>query len=241
MEIPPSNELHSRIEAVLKCLYLLFNEGYNSSHPDQLIREELCEEAMRLAYLLTLNNKTNTGQTKALLSLLCFQASRLKARTDKEGNILLLKYQDRSKWHQPLINKGFEYLENAVTENEKTTYHLEAAIASVHARSTSFETTDWEMIYSLYDHLYHLQPSPIVALNRAIAASYAVSKEEALHQLLSIKSLDNYYLYHTSVGEVYFEMGQRENAKKYYEKAILLTSSKQEQHLLQVKIENCIF
>ena len=111
----------------------------------------------------------------------------------------------------------------------------------MHARSTSFETTDWEMIYSLYDHLYHLQPSPIVALNRAIAASYAVSKEEALHQLLSIKSLDNYYLYHTSVGEVYFEMGQRENAKKYYEKAILLTSSKQEQHLLQVKIENCIF
>jgi len=114
LDHPPANELKQRLDAVLQSLYLLFNEGYNSSHPDRLIREELCEEAMRLTYLLTLQEKTNTGETKALLALMCFQASRLQARLDDRGAIVLLMHQDRSKWYRPLMDKGFAYLEAAM-------------------------------------------------------------------------------------------------------------------------------
>jgi RNA polymerase sigma-70 factor (ECF subfamily) len=107
LELPAPGHLPKRLDAVLHCLYLLFNEGYNSSHPEQLIREELCEEAMRLAYLLTQTSITNLPRTNALLALFCFQASRLRARLDEGGNIILLKHQDRSKWYRPLMKKGF--------------------------------------------------------------------------------------------------------------------------------------
>src|SRR6266496_3567670 len=149
LNVPQGKELPQRLDVVLKSLYLLFNEGYNSSHPDQLIREDLCQEAIRLSYLLTTHSITNLPRTNALLSLMCFQASRLQARLDDKGNIILLKYQDRSKWYKPLIEKGFAYL-NAATENfDPSPYHLEAAIASLHASAESFESTDWKGIHQL--------------------------------------------------------------------------------------------
>jgi len=174
-----------------------------------------------------------------LLSLMCFQASRLHARLDDKGNIILLKYQDRTKWYQPLIKKGAFYLELASQASEVSPYHIEAAIASLHAVSPSFEQTDWKSIYDLYEALYRLQPVPIVALNKAIASAYATSKEKALEELLQIKELDNYYIYHTSVGEIYFELQNRKMAKRFYESALRLTSSKQEQQLLKDKISHC--
>ena len=154
LELPSTEELPARLDSVLKSLYLLFNEGYNSSHPDQLIREDLCEEAMRLAYLLTLHPATNTLKVKAILALFCFQTSRLQARLDDGGNIVLLKYQDRNKWYQPLIRKGFYYMEAALVEPfETSVYHVEAAIASLHASARTFEETDWKGIYFLYEQL----------------------------------------------------------------------------------------
>jgi RNA polymerase sigma-70 factor (ECF subfamily) len=241
LELPSADELPARLDAVLKSLYLLFNEGYNSSHPDQLIREDLCEEAMRLAYLLTQHQITNTSKVQALLALFCFQTSRLQARLDDRGNIILLKYQDRTKWYQPLIQKGYYYMDRAVTEPfETSVYHLEAAIASLHASAGTFEETDWKNIYFLYDQLYDLQPTPVIALNKAIASAYAHDKIHALEQLKQIKGLENYYLYHTSIGEVYYELGNRSAARKYYEAALRLTASKQEQQLLRSKIENCL-
>jgi RNA polymerase sigma factor (sigma-70 family) len=241
LELPSAGELPVRLEAVLKSLYLLFNEGYNSSHSDQLIREDLCEEAIRLAYLMTLYPKTNTPKVQALLALLCFQASRLQARLDDKGNIVLLKYQDRSKWFRPLIQKGFYYMELAVTEPfETSAYHLEAAIASLHASAKSFEETDWKSISFLYDQLYRVQPTSVVALNKAIVSGYVYDKEYALQQLKQIKGLENYYLYYTSIGEVYYELNQATEAKKYYETALKLTTSRQEQQLLESKIQNCL-
>ena len=240
LELPAVRELPGRLDGVLRSLYLLFNEGYNSSHPDHLIREELCEEAIRLTYLLTLNATTNQPRTMALLSLMCFQASRLQSRLDDKGSIILLRYQDRNKWYRPLMQKGFTYLNAAFTEKlETSAYHLEAAIASLHASAASFETTDWKGIYFLYQNLFGLNPSPVVALNKAIAASYALDKETALSQMLSIKDLDQYYLYHTAIGEVYFELNNKEEAKKYFQKALSLTTSKQEQELLMSKMEKC--
>lgn len=241
LNVPQGKKLPERLDVVLKSLYLLFNEGYNSSHPDQLIRDDLCQEATRLTYLLTTHTITNLPRTNALLSLMCFQASRLQARLDDKGNIILLKHQDRSKWYKPLIERGLAYLELAteIFDKEPSNYHIEAAIASLHASSPAFEKTDWKSIYHLYEILYRLQPVPIVALNKAIASAYAISKENALDQLLKIKGLENYYLYYTSIGEIYYELQNKEKAKKFYEKALPLTRSRQERQLLINKINNC--
>jgi RNA polymerase sigma-70 factor (ECF subfamily) len=239
LNVPQGKELPVRLDVVLKCLYLLFNEGYNSSDPENLIREDLCWEAMRLVYVLTTCNVTNLPRTNALLSLMCFQASRLQARLDDKGNIVLLKHQDRRKWYKPLIESGFLYLEIATENSEPSAYHVEATIASIHASASSFEQTDWETIYHLYETLYRLQPAPIVALHKAIASAYATSREFALEQLLQIKGLEDYYLYHTSIGEIYFELQNKKMAKKFYKTALHLTNSKQEQQLLQIKISNC--
>jgi RNA polymerase sigma factor (sigma-70 family) len=239
LAVPQGEELPGRLSVVLKSLYLLFNEGYNSSHPDKLIRDDLCEEAMRLTYLLTAHRLTNLPKTNALLSLMCFQASRLDARLDDKGNIILLKYQDRSKWHKSLIDRGISYLEIAAESADISAFLVEAAIASLHASASTFAQTDWRSIYHLYELLYQLQPAPIVALNKAIASSYAISNEKALEQLLEIKGLENYYLYHTSIGEIYFELSEKQKAKDHYQKALHLTSSRPEQLLLISKINNC--
>ena len=239
LEMPGNHQLSQRIDTVLHSLYLLFNEGYNSSHPDKLIRDELCEEAMRLAYLLTKDITTNLPRTNALLALFCFQASRLNARLDDKGNIVLLKCQDRDRWHRPLINKGAQFLEKA-TEQESSIYHLEAAIAWLHATATDFESTNWKAIYLLYTILHKSHPTPVIALNKAIAASYAIDKNTAIKEIEEIKGLENYYLYHTAIGEIYFDWGRMQEAKAYYQKAMPLTSSIAEHQLLNAKIEACL-
>jgi RNA polymerase sigma-70 factor (ECF subfamily) len=239
LDVPQSNELSSRVDTVLKSLYLLFNEGYKSSNPDQLIREDLCDEAMRLCFLVTQHSLTAFPRSKALLALMCFQASRLDARLDDKNNIILLKHQDRSKWNRSLIGKGFELMEEAAEPFEVSTYHLEAAIASQHSTARSFEQTNWKSIYHLYEMLYQLQPNPIVAMNKAIASSYAISKQNALNELQQIKGLEDHHLYYASIGEIYFDLENKPEAKKFFEKALGLTSSGYEQQLLISKINNC--
>lgn len=236
--MPPASQLPFRLNAVLHSLYLLFNEGYNSSNPDHLIREELCEEAMRLAYLLTQYSATNLPRTNALLALFCFQASRLQTRLDDKGNIVLLKYQDRTLWYKPLIQQGSYFLELA-TQEETSVYHLEAAIAWLHATSPSFEETNWKAIHRLYTILHEHHPTAIIALNKAIAAAYAVNKQTAIVELEAIKELESYYLYHTAIGEIYFDWGHYPQAEKYFQKALKLTTSLAEQQLLQKKINAC--
>ena len=239
LDVPHSNELSSRIDTVLKSLYLLFNEGYNSSHPDNLIREDLCEEAMRLCFLLTQHSLTAFPRSKALLALMCFQASRLDARLDDKSNIILLKHQDRGKWNRSLMSKGFELMEESTEPFEVSSYHLEAAIAAQHATAISFEQTDWKSIYHLYEMLYQLQPNPVVAMNKAIASAYAISKQNALSELQTIKGLEHHHLFYATIGEIHFELQNKNEAKKFYQKALQLTSSGFEQQLLISKINSC--
>jgi len=239
LEVPQTGELPGRVNTVLKSLYLLFNEGYNSSHSDKLIREDLCMEAMRLCILLTQHPLTNYPRSKALLSLMCFQSSRLNTRLDDKGNIILLKHQDRSLWDLSLIRMGFEYIDAAAEPFEISAYHFEAAIASLHAAAPSFERTDWKSIYHLYELLYQLQPNPVVAMNKAIASAYAISRQKALEDLQQIKGLENHYLYYASIGEMYFELHDKENARYYFEKALLLTNLQREKQLLADKISLC--
>lgn len=239
LEVPQGSELAIRLDAVLKTLYLLFNEGYNSSHPEQLIREDLCAEAMRLCHLLAEQKTTAYPRVKALLSLMCFQSSRFTARLDDRGNIILLKYQDRSKWYGPLIQKGFDYLDAAAEPYEESPYHLEAAIASLHAAAPSFEQTDWKTIYTLYELLYKIQPGPVVAMNKAISLAYTSGKENAIGELQKIKGLEQHHLYYASMGEIHFDMNEKEKARAFFEKALSLTSSASEQQLLHKKISAC--
>lgn len=239
LEVPHGEEIVEKMDAVLKTLYLLFNEGYNSSHPDMLVRQDLCEEAMRLCYLLTQHKMTAYPRVKALLSLMCFQASRLNTRLDDKGNIILLKYQDRTKWNRSLIQKGYDYLEAAAEPFEISPYNIEAAIASLHAAAPSFQHTDWKSIYHLYEMLFQLQPNPVVAMNKAIASAYAISKQNALDELQQIKGLEHHHLYYASIGEMYLETDDKENAKKNFELAMQLTGSQSEKDLLLKKIHLC--
>ncbi|MBC7874533.1 MAG: sigma-70 family RNA polymerase sigma factor [Ferruginibacter sp.] len=239
LDIPVKEEMPGRVDTVLKSLYLLFSEGYHSSHPEKLIREDLCEEAMRLCLVLTRHPLTALPRSKALLALMCFQSSRLNTRLDDKGNIILLKYQDRSKWNAALIQKGFDFMEAAAEPFEVSAYHFEAAIASLHAAAPSFEQTDWKSIYHLYDLLYLAEPNPVVAMNKAIASAYAISKQKALEELQQIKGLEKHHLYYASIGEIYFDLNQKEDARTNFEKALHLTSSQSEKQLLLEKISFC--
>lgn len=243
LEAPAGNELAMRVDAVLKTLYLLFNEGYNSSHPEQLIREDLCREAMRLCLLLTEQKQTDLPRTRALLSLMCFQASRLTARLDDKGNIVLLKYQDRNLWYRPLIQKGFDYLDSAAEPFEESPYHLEAAIASLHAAAPSFEATNWQMLLRLYDLLLKMTPSPVIELNRCIVLSMVKGPKAAIvsiHEMPDIQSLiGKHYLFAATLGELHSQLAQCDEACYYFEKAIGLTPSPLEKALLKKKIRDC--
>jgi RNA polymerase sigma factor (sigma-70 family) len=236
LEAPAPVHLPERLDAVLHSLYLLFNEGYNSSHPDQLIRHDLCEEAMRLCLLLVKNPMTNISKTNALLALMCFQASRLEARTRTDGSIILLKDQDRSRWFQPLVEKGKYYLEIAAKDNVFTEYHLQAAIGACHAGATSFADTDWQQILRLYNMLAEMRPGAIVQLNRAIATGYAISKKAGLRALLEITDLQDHHLYYSALGDFYSEVSDYTNARICFEKAINLTRSNAEKNLLHLKL-----
>ncbi len=239
LEVPGDAELAARTDSVLKSLYLLFNEGYNSSQPDQLIREDLCSEAMRLCELLCTHPVTAVPRSRALMALFCFQASRLDARLDDQSHIILLRDQDRGKWNRGLIRQGFEWLERAAEPFEVSAYHLEAAIASQHAAAPTFSHTDWQSIYDLYALLYQLQPNPIIAMNKAIASAYAIGKREALETLQQINGLEYHHLYYASIGELYLELLENDKAKVYFEKAIAFTVSRSERQLLLEKIARC--
>ena len=240
LEYPGPGKMKARLDAVLKALYLLFNEGYSSSHPVKLIREDLCEEAMRLTILLSENSKTNYPRTYALLALMCYHASRFNARLDENGMIVLLREQDRTQWNKFLIKKGNEYMSHAAEGDAYHDFHLEAAIASIHANAASYDDTDWNMIRELYDSLLQRTNNPIVAMNRCLVIGELEGYEKAIEELLKMQELLKTCHYHFSLGEMYFKSGNKTNAKIYFEKALELTSSQAETELIRRKL-SCVY
>jgi RNA polymerase sigma-70 factor (ECF subfamily) len=236
MEAPIPARLPGRMDAVLHTLYLLFNEGYNSSHPSQLIRHDLCEEAMRLCVLLTRNTITRSGKVSALLALMCFQASREDARINPDGTIRLLKDQDRGRWDKRLIEKGRYYLEQSADDDGVSAYHIEAAIAGSHSAVDSFPETDWVRIAKLYAALEEINPSPVVQLNKAIAIGYAESATAGLYALDAISTLQEHHLYHAAKGDFFADLNKVSEARNSYLRAMALTSSNAEKDLLQSKL-----
>lgn len=236
LEIISPKTLVERQDTVLHTLYLLFSEGYNATHADELIRHELCEEAMRLCLLLTKNKLTNSSNVNALLALMCYQASRADSRLDEKGNIILLQHQNRARWNQALIRKGNEFLDTATAGEELSEYHLEAAIAATHARAVNFESTDWKNILMLYELLAGIKADPIVELNKAIAIGFAKSPDEGLHYLKTVQGLDHNSIYHAALGDFYGKLKNNSLAEEHYRKAIALAQSSSEIDLLNSKL-----
>jgi len=239
LDYPGADMMQLRLDTVVKALYLLFNEGYNSSHPVKLIREDLCEEAIRLTILLTENQKTNQPHTNALLALMCYQASRFGARLDDKGFMVLLKDQDRTQWNKFLVDKGNEYLECASEGDVIHEYHIEATIASAHANAIAYEQTDWEMILHLYNSLFRRTQNPMVAINRCIVIAEVEGYENAIKELQKIKGFNNNCYYNTSLGEMYLKAGNKIEAMGYFQHALELTSSNAEIELIRRKINLC--
>ncbi len=225
-------EIQSRQETVLQTLYLLFNEGYFSKSNNQFIRKELCSEAIRLVLTLTENPLTNTSQTNALLALMCFQSSRIEARTNEKGETILFEEQDKSRWDESLIEKGNYYLVEATNQNEISKYHLEAGIAYWH---TTNHKNKWKNILQLYDQLILMEYSPIVALNRTFALSKVLGTKKAISEAERL-DLAEINQYHELMGYLYSDQN-KSKAIEHYEKAIALTNSEPEKQTIKKAIE----
>ena len=233
IEFPIANEISERLETVATTLYLLFNEGYYSANQDKNIRKELCFEAMRLTYLLIENELTNLPSINALLSLMCFHASRLDARRNDAGDIILYQEQDEKLWNKELIEKGTYFLNRAATGNKISKYHIEAGIAFWH---TIKEDTPekWQEILQLYNQLLVIEYSPIAALNRTYALAKVKGNLEAITEAKKLNLNDN-HLFHTLLGELYAEINSEE-ATKHFEKALSLIKSNADKTVIINKI-----
>lgn len=238
--IPSAEELPSRLSNVLVAVYLLFNEGYNSTHHDSIIRDDLVEEALRLGKMLAEHPVTRQPETLALLALLCFQAARLYGRVDEDGNLLSIRDQNKKLWNKALIEQGAAYLRSASQGNVVSPYHLEAAIAYEHCAAISFSSTDWNKILQLYNWLYELKPDPLIAFNRLIAFGEVHGPAAALKksdQLPDQVLLKNYYLYPAALGDWCAQIGEYDQAKAYFMTSLKLTQSPAEKHLLEKKMK----
>ncbi|MEL6923131.1 MAG: DUF6596 domain-containing protein [Bacteroidota bacterium] len=230
---PPTSELQGRMEAVLRSLYLLFNEGYYSASPNKTLRKDFCLEAMRLALMLSQNERTNQPNVNALLALMCFHASRFDARLDDNGAFVLYGEQDHRQWNQELIEKGELYLNKAATGKQLSRYHLEAAIAYWHTRS---EDTDekWENILQLYNYLLQVEYSPMAALNRTYALAKANGYATAIREAKKI-NLEQHHLYHCLLAELY-RPSDRVAAKVHLAKALHLAKAERDKVLINKKL-----
>jgi RNA polymerase sigma-70 factor (ECF subfamily) len=240
LEMPSPADFPQRLDSVLQVLYLLFNEGYGAHAGENLVRADLCEEAIRLAELLASRPDTNLPKVHALLALFCFQAARLETRVDGEGNLLLLAEQERSQWDQELLSRGVWHLDDAGQGDELSAYHLQAAIAAVHATSPSFDKTDWRRLVALYDELFSLAPSPVVALNRAVAQSMVEGPAIALISLDKLSSdpaMRNYYLFPAVRADLLRRLGRGAEAVLCYEDALSHSCSEPERRYLSRRIE----
>jgi RNA polymerase sigma-70 factor (ECF subfamily) len=242
-ELPAATELDTRLDNVLLAVYLLFNEGYNSTQHEDLVRKDLIYEAMQLCEMMLRSSFVDSSKTHALLSLICFTASRNESRIDADGRILVLKKQDRTRWNRALIEKGIYHLEASATGGNINKYQFEAGIAYEHARASHYDETNWHNILRCYDMLCKFYPSPVVELNRAIVISELNGPSEgikAIETISNLSALKKYYLLPATLGELNLQLKNYDSAKLYFTQAILLTHSAAEKKLLQQKLAEIV-
>ena len=238
-ELSGSEDFCKRLTAVHRALYLLFNEGYHGANPKTAVRVELCREAMRLTTLLRDHPLAATPATLALLALMCLHAARMPSRVDESGSLSLLPDQDRAQWNTDLIQEGQALLEQSATGEEVSEYHLEAAIAWCHASAPTAQATNWAQIIALYDTLLRLRPSPVIALNRAIAIAQHAGPEEglaAIHAIAGSERLHAYPFYPMALGELEFQCGRHGVAYQHFKAALQLARNPTEQRFMERRL-----
>lgn len=238
LEVPQGAELQRRLDSVIEVIYFMFNEGYAAHEGEDLIRQDLCMEALRLARLVA-SSSISEPRVDALVALLAFQAARLRARVDETGDLILLDSQDRAKWDQGLIALAFQYFDRSMRGDSVSAYHAQAAIAATHARAVYPESTDWRVILELYDQLLAVNPSPVVALNRAVAVGKVHGPERALEiveQLEKDPKLKDYYLAAAVRGHLLVELGRTDEAIACYRSALTHRCSEPERRFLKRKL-----
>ena len=221
-EVSQAEDFSQRLPAVQRAIYLLFNEGYHSASPDAAVRADLCHEAMRLVSLLLDHPPAATPAAYALAALMRLHAGRLPARLNDSGNLSPLADQDRSRWDPDLIAEGERLLDFAASGPELTEYHLEAAIAAIHAMAPSMEKTDWEKIVALYDLLMQVRASPVVALNRAIAIAQVQGPARGIEEIRRIERADllsDYPFFHAALGEFEIRCHNYHAAREHFQAA----------------------
>jgi RNA polymerase sigma factor (sigma-70 family) len=242
--IPVGKPLEERLDTVHAILYLIFNEGYNSVKTDEIIRKDLCAEAMRLCKLLTEHRRCSQPATFALLSLMCFHAARFESRLNENNELVLLQQQDRSKWNKELIAIGYNYLNQSADGRELSVYHIESAIAAEHCMAPAFKETNWERMLCLYDLLLEAKPSATVKLNRAVVLAEMGKVSAAIESILSIEKIDQlinaHYIYSAVLGDLYKRLSDEVKAKQYLQQAHDLTSSDAEKKLIRSKIDEVL-
>lgn len=233
IEFPGRSEINDRLETVLTTLYLLFSEGYYSETDNTILREDLCEEAMRLTFMLIENQYTNQPKVNALYSLMCFHSSRFVARKNEKGEMILYHDQDESLWNQELIIKGIYFLHEASKGEELSKYHIEASIAYWHTIKSD-TNEKWDNILQLYNKLLMLEYSPIAALNRTYALSKVKGKQEAIIEAEKLSLAGNHF-YFMLLGELNTGINNNK-AKEYFEKAFGLAKTETDKQTIQKRI-----
>jgi RNA polymerase sigma-70 factor (ECF subfamily) len=241
--MPAARDLPARLDSVLDALYLMFNEGYAATSGDQLIRDDVASEAIRLAQMIAMHPAIAAPRAWALVSLMLLHAARFPARVDSQGTLFLLRDQDRRKWDHAMIAEGMRALDRASAGDAISAFHLEAGIAACHARAASWESTDWRQIVEVYDELMTLTRSPVAAMNRAIAVSRldgALAGLAALDAIDNLAALDRYPLLPAIQAELWREAGDPERAAQSYRAALGLARSAPEQRWLTSRLAHLV-
>ncbi|MEX0606185.1 MAG: RNA polymerase sigma factor [Marinobacter sp.] len=236
-EVPEHRELSGRLQSVLQVVYLMFNEGYSASEGNTVMNISLASEAIRLAHVLAA--LLPEGEVFGLLALMLLHDARRHARQDVDGDLITLEEQDRNLWDRDQIDAGIQWLMDALQHSPTGTYTLQASIAAVHAQARQAEDTDWVRIVRLYDALFEQTPSPVIALNRAVAIAMRDTPEHGLkllEQLSGHKAMQNYYLFHAARADLYRRSGQMDAARFAFERALALTQQGPEKRFLSRRL-----
>jgi RNA polymerase sigma-70 factor (ECF subfamily) len=236
-EVPPPTRLAERLASVQAVTYLIFNEGYVATAGDQLVRRELCGEAIRLGRVLC-ELLPNESENLGLLALMLLHHSRRDARI-QEGQLITLEEQDRSLWHESEISEGLELAERALRGGPVGPYQLQAAIAALHADARNPQATDWDQIARLYERLFEFNATPVIALNHAVAIAMSSGLEEGLRRIDALGAageLDQYYLFHAARADILRRMGVLEAAAQAYRRALALNTNRIEQEFLKKRL-----
>lgn len=241
LKVPEGGELEERLEAVLQVIYLLFNEGYKATEGNQLMKQELCEEAIRLAFLLTNEPSCDKGELKALIAMMLFKAARFPARMDESGNLLTLENQDRTKYDEDHIKWGWQFLHDSSKFEGSSIYQLEAAISCYYTTAKTYEKTNWKAILSLYDTLVKLKPVPVVQMSRVLVLSKVKGAEVALREMEGLEEvIQGNQSFLALKADLYAETGNWSAARVHLQKAIGQALNMTERRFLEKKLKSWI-